>query len=51
MFRSSSSATTAASPSFGALSISAPHPGLSFMQQIPHPVRLVALLVMALGVL
>jgi len=48
MNRSSSSASP---PSFGALSISAPYPGLSFMQQIPHPVRLFALLVMALGVL
>ncbi len=51
MIRSSSSATTAASPSFGALSISAPHPHISVLQQFPIPIRLLALLVMALGIL
>ncbi|MEJ7900356.1 MAG: hypothetical protein WKF63_00805 [Thermomicrobiales bacterium] len=51
MNRSSSSATTPASPSFGALSISAPHPYPSVFHQFPRPVLLLAMLLMAAGML
>lgn len=51
MIRSGSSATTVASPGFGARSISVPHTHPSVFNTYPRPVLLLALLLMAAGML